>query len=116
VTVHNPEDHPMNVKIHLDFAEYDPLKRTADAFGCEVEDVVYTAINEYMLRLGNFKEHCGPECKRIHTDFAAMRAEVLNTKKARPNNLPRWADSSGGPHNYEGFGPDAQEKSPQNRF
>ncbi|MDI1248112.1 MAG: DUF1949 domain-containing protein [Lacunisphaera sp.] len=106
----------MNVKVHLDYAEYDPLKRTAEALGCEVEDVVYTAINEYMLRLGNFKEHCGPECKKIHTDFASMRAEVHNQKLARKNNLPKWADSAGSAHNYEGFGPDEPTKSSQAKF
>ena len=106
----------MNVKVHLDYAEYDPLKRTAEAYGCEVEDVVYTAINEYMLRLGNFNGQCGPECKKTHTDFAAMRGEVLNTKQARKDNLPRWADSAGSAHNYEGFPPDAPAKSKLGRF
>jgi hypothetical protein len=106
----------MNIKLHLDQAESDPLERTAKAFGCEVEDVIYTAVNEYMLRLGNFKEACGPECRRIHTDFAAMRAEVLNTKLARKTNLPRWSDTAGSPHNYEGMGPDLSAKSNQSKF
>ncbi|MBI2497454.1 MAG: hypothetical protein HYV75_05905 [Opitutae bacterium] len=84
----------MNVKLHLDYAEYDPLKRTAEAFGCQ----------------------CGPECKRIHTDFAAMRGEVLNTKLARKNNLPKWADSAGSAHNYEGLSPDEPAKSNRAKF
>ena len=42
----------MNIKLHLDKAEYDPIERTAEAYGCAVEDVVYTAVNEYMLRIG----------------------------------------------------------------
>lgn len=106
----------MNIKLHLDFAEYDPIKRTAEAFGCDPEDVLYTALNEYMLRLGNFGGQCGPECKRIHTDFAAMRGEVLNTKLARKDNLPKWSDSAGSVHNYEGFPPVHAEKSNQSKF
>ena len=106
----------MNIRLHLDYAEYDPVKRTAEAFGCEVEDVAYTALNEYMLRLGNFKGQCGPECKKTHTDFAAMRGEVLNTKLARKDNLPKWADSAGSAHNYEGLGPDMSAKSNKSKF
>ena len=106
----------MNIKLHLDKAEYDPLERTAEAYGCAVEDVVYTAVNEYMLRIGNFKEHCGAECRKIHTNFDAMRAEVLNTKLARKDNLPLWSDSAGGVHNYEGFGPDHPAKSNKSAF
>ncbi len=106
----------MNIKLHLDQAEYDPIERTAEAYGCEVEDVVYTAVNEYMLRIGNFKEQCGAECRKIHTDFAAMRTEVLNTKLARKNNLPLWADSAGSVHNYEGLGPDLAAKSKKSAF
>lgn len=101
----------MNIKLHLDDAELKPIERAAEAYGCKVEDLVYTAVNEYMLRIGSFKEQCGPECKKLHTDFDTMRAAVLNTKLARKNNLPLWADSAGSVHNYEGFGPDYPVKS-----
>ncbi len=106
----------MNIKLHLDKAESDPLERTAEAYGCSVEDVVYAAVNEYMLRIGNFKQACGPECRKIHTDFEAMRAEVVNLKVARKDNLPLWADSAGSVHNYEGFGPDHAAKSKKSLF
>jgi len=106
----------MNIKLHLDKAEYDPIERTAEAFGCEVEDVVYTAVNEYMLRIGDFKEQCGAECRKLHTDFETMRTTVLNTKVARKNNLPLWADSAGSVHNYEGLGPDIAHKSKKSAF
>ena len=106
----------MNIKLHLDLTEYDPIARTAEAYGCKVEDVLYTAVNEYMLRIGNFKEQCGPECRKIHTDFEAMRAEVLNTKASRKENLPLWADNSGGAHNYEGRSPEPVDKSDKSKF
>lgn len=54
----------MNIKMHLDQAESEPIKRAAEAYGCDVEDLVYTAVNEYMLRIGSFKEQCGPECRK----------------------------------------------------
>ena len=106
----------MNIKLHLDQAESDPLERTAAAYRCAVEDIVYTAVNEYMLRLGNFKEQCGPECRKTFTDFEAMRTLVHNTRKARAANLPLWADSAGSVHNYEGLGPDMAHKSKRSAF
>lgn len=106
----------MNIKIHLDHAESDPIVRTAEAYGCTVEDLVYHALNVYMLRLGSFEEQCGPECRKMFTDFATMRGAVHNTKLARANNLPLWADSAGSVHNYEGFGPDGSAKSKKSQF
>ena len=106
----------MTIKLHLEAAEVAPLERTAAAFGCSVEDVLYTALNEYMLRIGDFKEQCGPECRKIHTDMNAMRAQVLNTKSARKDNLPRWADSASSVHNYEGRGPEYPTKSTKSAF
>jgi hypothetical protein len=106
----------MNIKIHLDAEEYAPIARTAAAFGCEVEDVVYVAVNLYMLRLGNFVDQCGPECKKLFLTNDAMRAEVLNTKEARKQNLPQWADSAGAAHNYEGRAPEQSEKSSKSAF
>ena len=106
----------MNIKLHLDDAEYNPIERTAEAFGCNVEDVVYTAVNLYMLSIGNFTDESAPGHPQSHPDFDAMRAVVLNTKLARKNNLPRWADSAGSVHNYEGFGPDYAAKSKGSMF
>ncbi len=106
----------MNIKLHLDEAESAPIVRAAEAYGCTVEDLVYHAVNVYMLRLGSFEEQCGPECRKMFTDFAAMRDAVLNTKLARKNNLPLWADTAGSVHNYEGFGPDHVTKSKKSIF
>ena len=106
----------MTIKLHLEHAESDPVIRTAEAFGCRVEDVVYVALNEYMLRLGNFEGQCGPECRLKHTNRDAMRAEVENTIKARKENLPLWADSAGVPHNYEGDSPDQPAHSKNSLF
>lgn len=106
----------MNIKLHLDRAEYEPIERTAKAYGCEPEDLVYHAVNEYMLRIGDFVHQCGPECRRLHTDFDSMRGVVLNTKQARKDNLPLWADSAGSVHNYEGMGPASSEHSRKSRF
>lgn len=101
----------MTIKLHLDHAEAAPIERAAEAFGCTPEDLVYTALNAYMLRLGSFTEQCGPECKKMFTDFETMRAAVLNLKLARKDNLPLWADSAGSVHNYEGLGPDQSVRS-----
>lgn len=106
----------MNIKLHLDDAEVKPIERAAEAYGCKVEDLVYYALNALMLRLGSFEEMCGPECKKTFTDFETMRAAVLNTKLARKDNLPLWADSAGSVHNYEGFGPDYPVKSKKSIF
>ena len=106
----------MNIKLHLDDADYKPIERTAEAYGCKVEDLVYHAVNAYMLRLGCFEEMCGPECKKAFTDFETMRTSVLNTKRARKDNLPLWADSAGSVHNYEGFGPAYPAKSKKSPF
>ena len=106
----------MNIKLHLDRAEYEPIERTAKALGCEPEDLVYHAVNQYMLRVGDFVHQCGPECRRQHTDFEAMREVIHNTTRARKDNLPLWADSAGSVHNYEGMGPALTEQSRKSRF
>ncbi len=106
----------MNIKLHLNSSEFDPIKRTADALGCGVEDLVYVAVDEYMSRLGDFKKFCGAECQKIHTDFNAMREQVLNTKSARKNNLPPWADSAESVHAYESMPDNEPEKSDASRF
>lgn len=106
----------MNIKVHLDAEEYAPVARTAAAFGCDVEDVVYAALNLYMLRLGAFAEQCGPDCQKLFTTPEAMRAELLNTKLARKQNLPPWADSVSAAHNYEGLAPDSPARGPKSAF
>ena len=106
----------MNIKLSLNQSEYDPIARTAKAFGCKVEDIVYLAVDEYMSRIGNFNQQSGPNCKLIHTDLNAMRDAALNTRNARKNNLPMWADSAASVHIYESM-PDAEpSKSDGSKF
>lgn len=93
----------MNIKLHLDHAESAPIERAAEALGCSPEDLVFCAVNLYMLRLGSFVEQCGPDCRKLFTDFETMRAEIHNSTQARKTNLPLWADSAGAVHNYGGF-------------
>jgi hypothetical protein len=106
----------MNIKLHLDKAEYDPIERTAEVFGCAVEDVVYTAVNEYMLKLGYLQEQKEQGLKTQDAEIEKLRTAVLNLKLSRKQNLPLWADSAGGPHNYEGFPPDQPRKGPHAAF
>ena len=101
----------MTIKLHLDDAEYKPIERAADAFGCTAEDVVYNAVNLYMLSIGHFNEESSPAFPGLRRDFESVRSVVLHTKLARKDNLPLWADSAGSVHNYEGFGPDYSAKS-----
>ena len=101
----------MSIKLHLDPAASAPIERAAEAFGCTPEDLVYCAVNLYMLRLGSFVEQCGPDCRKLFTDFETMRAEIHNVMQARKDNLPLWADSAGGPHNYGSFSLDEPVRS-----
>lgn len=106
----------MKIKLTLSQAEYDPILRTAEAFGCDPEDILFVALDEYMCRLGNFDGCCGPECVHRHTTLEGMRAAALEAKDARGDNLPRWADSAGAVHAYEGMPDDEPAKSPSSRF
>lgn len=106
----------MTIKLHLETAEFDPIERTAKAFNCTPEDIVYMALDAYMLRLGNLTGHCGPDCRLAFTDRDVMRQEVLNLKVARRNNLPVWADTAGSMHNYESFEPEQPHKSDRSAF
>jgi hypothetical protein len=108
--------YPMKIKLHLDQAEYDPVARTAEALGCAPEELVFTALNLFMLRVGNFTRHCGPDCRLMFTNLDALRTEVQAAAQARKNTLPPWADSAGGPHVYESMPPEHSEKSSQSAF
>ena len=54
----------MTIKLQLDRAEYDPIARTAEKFGCEPTDVLYAALDSYMSRLGNLDDYCGADCRK----------------------------------------------------
>jgi len=85
----------MTIKVHLDAAEYDPVERLADALHVKPEDVVYAALNRMMMQARE----------------SEVQSEILFTRQVRSNNLPRWADSAGSVHNYEGMQPCEPEKS-----
>jgi|UniRef100_UPI00404B0184 hypothetical protein len=70
----------MTIKLQLDRAEYDPIARTAEKFGCEPTDVLYAALDSYMSRLGNLDDYCGADCRKAFSEPEVMREHVLNTK------------------------------------
>jgi hypothetical protein len=86
---------PMNIKLHLDEAESAPVVRLATALALKPEDVLYTALNRLMLQARD----------------QTIQQEIIQTHRARDNNLPLWADTAGSVHNYEGLSPCEPEKS-----
>jgi hypothetical protein len=89
------ESHPMNIKLHLDEAESDPVVRLAEALQVQPEDVLYTALNRLML----------------HARETEVQQDILQTRQVRDNNLPLWADTAGSVHSYEGMAPCEPQKS-----
>jgi hypothetical protein len=106
----------MTIKLQLDRAEYDPIVRTAERFGCDPADVLYAALDAYMSRLGNLDGYCGADCRKAFSKPEVMREHVLNTKIGKKNNLPAWADTAGGAHNYESFPSEHPHKSKGSAF
>lgn len=85
----------MNIKLHLDEAESDPVIRLAEALQVGPEDVLYTALNRLML----------------HARDLEVQQEIVHTRLVRNTNLPLWADTAGSVHAYEGMPPCEPEKS-----
>ncbi len=85
----------MNIKIHLDAAESDPIVRLAEALHVQPEDVVYTAINRLMM----------------HARDNDVQTEIIQAPRWRSDNLPLWADTAGSVHAYEGMPDCRPEKS-----
>ncbi len=85
----------MNIKLHLDEAESAPVVRLAEALDVKPEDVLYTALSRVMM----------------HAREKEVQDEIVQTRLARDNNLPLWADTAGSVHNYEGMAPCEPEKS-----
>ncbi|MDP1581163.1 MAG: hypothetical protein Q8M02_12860 [Candidatus Didemnitutus sp.] len=75
------------IKIHLDAAEINPVERLADALHVKPEDIAYAALNRLMLEARD----------------PATQTEIIHLARAKSNNLPRWADSAGSVHAYEGM-------------
>jgi len=99
----------MHIKLHLETEELGPVTRTATAFTCKVEDILYVALDEYMTRLGASATSSPGELDR-------KRSELLAIKETRPSQLPLWADSAYSVHNYEGGSPDFPSKSAKSAY
>ena len=85
----------MNIKLHLDEAESAPVVRLAQLLDVTPEDVLYTALNRLMM----------------HARENDIQGEIVQTRLARSNNLPLWADTAGSVHNDEGQDPCEPGKS-----
>lgn len=85
----------MNIKLHLDEAESNPVVRLSEFLKVTPEDVLYAALNHLMM---HGREH-------------DIQEEIIRTRRARADNLPLWADTAGSVHNYEGMSPCQSEKS-----
>ena len=85
----------MNIKLHLDEAESAPVVRLAETLDVKPEDVLYSALNRLML----------------HARETDIQSDIVQTRQARDNNLPLWADTAGSVHNYEGMSPCEPVKS-----
>ena len=85
----------MNIKLHLDEAESDPVIRLAEILQVKPEEVLYTALNRLML----------------HAREIEVQQEILQTRQVRNTSLPLWADTAGSVHAYEGMPPCEPAKS-----
>lgn len=74
------------IKIQLDSVELAAVERFAEALHVKAEDVAYAALNRLMMQ-------CRDE---------AVRADIVETKAWRGDNLPLWSDSAHSVHAYEG--------------
>ncbi len=84
----------MNIKLHLDAAESDPVIRLAEALQVDPEDVVYAALNRLMM----------------HARESETQDEIVLTRFSRANNRPLWADTADWVHHYEGMTPGEPDK------
>ncbi len=93
----------MNIKLHLDKTEQGPVERTAEVIGCTVEDVLYAALHEFMLRLDHLHAQAGPAGQDQEAEIDALCAAVLELKRNRRILPPAWADPLVLPDNIEHF-------------
>ena len=83
------------LKIPLEDAELDAVKRYAQTLGVSPADVAYAALNRLMMQARE------PE---VCTD-------IVETSRWRRQNLPLWSDSAQSVHAYEGRADDEPEPS-----
>jgi hypothetical protein len=74
------------LRLHLDGEELAAVERLAEMLNVKAEDVAYAALNRLMLQARD----------------PAVRAEILETRAWRGDNLPLWSDSAHSVHAYEG--------------
>ncbi len=73
------------IKLHLEDEEFDPVCRLADRLMVSPEDIIYAALDDLMKR-GEDEE---------------LADEIWETRHARQENLPKWADAARSVHAYE---------------
>jgi hypothetical protein len=73
------------IKLHLEMAEIDAVKRYADALHVSPEDVLFCALNRLMLAARD----------------PSVQQDICETKNWRRDNLPLWSDSAASIHAYE---------------
>src|SRR5690606_19641779 len=83
------------LKIPLEDAELDAVKRYAQTLGVSPADVAYAALNRLMMQARE------PE----------VRTDIVETSRWRRQNLPLWSDSAQSVHAYEGRAADDPEPS-----
>lgn len=93
----------MNIKLHLDKEEFEPVERTAEVIGCEAEDVLYAALHAFMERLRHLHAQAGPAGQDQEAEIDALCREVLDLKRNRHIHPPAWADALVLPDNLECF-------------
>lgn len=83
------------IKIQLDSAELAAVERFAESLHVKAEDVAYAALNRLMMQ--------GRD--------ESVRADIVETKAWRGDNLPLWSDSAHSVHAYEGKHDDEPQPS-----
>lgn len=100
----------MNIKLHLDKAEFEPVERTAEVIGCDAEDVVYAALHAFMERLRHLHAQAGPAGQDQEAEIDALCREVLDLKRSRRSSRAPWADLPELPDNLEHFPAETPQK------
>lgn len=83
------------IRVHLDAEELAAVERYADTLHVKAEDVAYAALNRLMIQ--------GRD--------EAVRADIVETKAWRRDNLPLWSDTAHSVHAYEGKHDDEPQPS-----
>lgn len=83
------------IKLHLDSEELAAVERYAAALNVKPEDVAYAALNRLMM----------------HAREEDVRADIVETRAWRGDNLPLWSDTAHSVHAYEGRHDDEPQPS-----